>query len=459
MLQKAPFTAPPVEVTRTEQRFDGFCWGEQPSIALLREDDENRHWTRTFVDERRRPAAPSRASLWDLLDRRALQAPGLARVPRSCRTARGSCSRTATRSTSPGDGSSPDGDRPFLDRLDLDDAEDRAPLPQREDARTSGSSPSRARTRSTLPDVAPVADRTRRTRSSARSARPSRAPRRARPRTRRRRAPITHIPDPTPAVRAIKKRLVKYKRKDGVDLSFTLYTPPGLQGRHARPGDPLRLSARLRRGVEGRAGHRLGADVHAAAAVPAPAPRRVRRSSTTRRSRSWATRRRPTTRTSSSSSPTRRRRSTRRWSSASSIPDRIGVTGHSHGALMTANLVAHSDLFRAGRRDERLLQQDAHAVRLPERAAVGLGGAERLPQGVAVLLRRQDEGAAPHRPRRGRREPGDDAAAGDEALRGHPRQRRHDAPRHAPARAALVRGAWSRTSSSSSRCSAGSTST
>ena len=29
-------------------------------------------------------------------------------------------------------------------------------------------------------------------------------------------------------------------------------------------------------------------------------------------------------------------------------PDRLGVTGHSHGALMTANLLAHSDLFRAG---------------------------------------------------------------------------------------------------------------
>ena len=38
--------------------------------------------------------------------------------------------------------------------------------------------------------------------------------------------PVTQIPDPTPAVRAIKKRLVTYKRKDGVDLSFTLYTPP-----------------------------------------------------------------------------------------------------------------------------------------------------------------------------------------------------------------------------------------
>ena len=29
-------------------------------------------------------------------------------------------------------------------------------------------------------------------------------------------------------------------------------------------------------------------------------------------------------------------------------PNRIGVTGHSHGALMTVTLVAHSDLFRAG---------------------------------------------------------------------------------------------------------------
>ena len=28
-------------------------------------------------------------------------------------------------------------------------------------------------------------------------------------------------------MRAIKKRLVKYKRKDGLDLSFTIYTPPG----------------------------------------------------------------------------------------------------------------------------------------------------------------------------------------------------------------------------------------
>jgi len=38
---------------------------------------------------------------------------------------------------------------------------------------------------------------------------------------------VTHIPDPTPAVRGVKQRLVKYTRKDGTPLSFTLLTPPG----------------------------------------------------------------------------------------------------------------------------------------------------------------------------------------------------------------------------------------
>ena len=38
---------------------------------------------------------------------------------------------------------------------------------------------------------------------------------------------VTHLPDPTPQLRAITKRLVTYKRADGVDLSFMLYLPPG----------------------------------------------------------------------------------------------------------------------------------------------------------------------------------------------------------------------------------------
>jgi len=36
---------------------------------------------------------------------------------------------------------------------------------------------------------------------------------------------LTHIPDPTPAVARDQERLVKYKRNDRVELSFTLYLP------------------------------------------------------------------------------------------------------------------------------------------------------------------------------------------------------------------------------------------
>ena len=65
MLQKAPFTTPAVEITRTEQRYDGFDWSEQPSIALLGEYDDNRHWTRTFimdVDDPQAEASPALGS-------------------------------------------------------------------------------------------------------------------------------------------------------------------------------------------------------------------------------------------------------------------------------------------------------------------------------------------------------------------------------------------------------------
>ena len=38
---------------------------------------------------------------------------------------------------------------------------------------------------------------------------------------------LTDFKDPSPQLRGITKQLVKYKRADGVDLSFTLYLPPG----------------------------------------------------------------------------------------------------------------------------------------------------------------------------------------------------------------------------------------
>ena len=58
-------------------------------------------------------------------------------------------------------------------------------------------------------------------------------------------------------------------------------------------------------------------------------------------------------------------------------PERVGVGGHSYGAFMTANLLAHSRPVPGRHRPQRRLQPHADAVRLPERAAHVLGGARR----------------------------------------------------------------------------------
>jgi hypothetical protein len=48
------------------------------------------------------------------------------------------------------------------------------------------------------------------------------------------RVPITHFEDPTPRLREIEKRIVRYEREDGVPLSFQLHLPPGY-----KEGTPL----------------------------------------------------------------------------------------------------------------------------------------------------------------------------------------------------------------------------
>ena len=53
----------------------------------------------------------------------------------------------------------------------------------------------------------------------------------------------TKFPDPQPIMRTVTKKLVTYKRPDGVEMSFTLYLPPDYQGRHAPAHRHLGLSA------------------------------------------------------------------------------------------------------------------------------------------------------------------------------------------------------------------------
>jgi dipeptidyl aminopeptidase/acylaminoacyl peptidase len=158
---------------------------------------------------------------------------------------------------------------------------------------------------------------------------------------------VTQLPDPAPAVRAIKKRLVKYKRKDGIDLSFTIYTPPGYQEGTRVPAIlyayPLDFADVARAGqVTGSEQtftrlrqYRLlllaGYAIIDNAAFPIVGDPKKAYDTYLDQLVADA------------------EAAVRKAVELGVVdPERIGVTGHSHGALMTANLVAHSDLFRAG---------------------------------------------------------------------------------------------------------------
>src|SRR5271155_565418 len=224
MVQKAPFFAAATELTRTEQRYVGFAWGEQASTAFLNEYDENRHWRRTFlidVDAQQ----PKQRLIWDLSTDERYANPG-SPVRRQLANGVLVVREEADSIYLSGIGSSPDGDRPFLDRLDLKTLKSERLFRSDKDCYEQFLSFTGPDTKAFLtwhqsPTDPPIAF----VRSLGKSV-INDAPAGEAVFTSTSVA-LTHIPDPAPAVRAIKKRLVKYKRDDGLDLSFTLYTPPG----------------------------------------------------------------------------------------------------------------------------------------------------------------------------------------------------------------------------------------
>ena len=243
-----------------------------------------------------------------------------------------------------GGGASPDGDRPFLDRLDLKTLKyerlfrsDKTSFERflsfvGPDARTflswhqSPSDPPNAFIRTLGKPVDGSAGEAIVTSSSA---------------------AVTHLPDPTPEVRAIKKRLVKYKRADGLDLSFTLYTPPGyVEGTRV----PTILSAYpLDYADPSKAGQVTGSQetftqlrqyrllLLAGYAIIDDASFPIVGDP----KKAYDTYLEQLVADAKAAVDEAVRLGV-------ADPQRIGVTGHSHGALMTVNLIAHSDLFRAG---------------------------------------------------------------------------------------------------------------
>ncbi len=161
--------------------------------------------------------------------------------------------------------------------------------------------------------------------------------------------PITRFEDPAPQIREIEKRIVRYEREDGVSLSFELHLPPGYQEGTRLPtvlyAYPLEYSGASTAGqVSGstRRFNRISGPSHlffllrGYAVLDRTAMPMIGDPETTY----------------DTFVPQLVADAEAAVAKAVEIgvtdPERIGVIGHSHGGLMVANLLAHTDLFSAG---------------------------------------------------------------------------------------------------------------
>ena len=201
---EAPFSREPTELARTEFRYAGISWTED-GTALLTENDRRTRWTRTHV-----VAGGESRTLWDRsTEDRYANAGNPVTSPRpGGRVIR----QTGDAIYLTGAGSSPEGDRPFLDRLDLRTFETERLFRSGEDAYEVVTAVLSDDGRSVLTrretPVDPPNYHVRDTASGETRA-------------------ITSFQDPAPQLTGIEKALVTYARADGVQLSGTLYLPPG----------------------------------------------------------------------------------------------------------------------------------------------------------------------------------------------------------------------------------------
>ncbi|HSU26359.1 MAG TPA: prolyl oligopeptidase family serine peptidase [Pyrinomonadaceae bacterium] len=160
---------------------------------------------------------------------------------------------------------------------------------------------------------------------------------------------LTDFQDQAPQLRGIKKQLVRYKRPDGVDLSFTLYLPPNYKEGTRLPtvvwAYPLEFTDASTAGQVSGSTNRftqIGGISHLFFLL-----------------QGYAVLDDTTMPVVGDPLTVNDTYVDQIVSSAKAAidkgvemgvvdPDRVGVGGHSYGAFMTANLLAHSDLFRAG---------------------------------------------------------------------------------------------------------------
>ncbi len=348
LMLKAPFAGKPTEIFRTEQRFAGLEFGEKGGWAFIRDFDRSRRWNRTFLINVDNPSQPPKL-VWDRSSQDRYSDPGTP-VTRGGPAGgggrgggggggRGGIGERPIRQDGDfiyltGTGSSPKGDRPFLDKFDLRTLKSERVFQSEEKGYESfvallDSAGTQIMTRYESPKDPPN--------FYIRSVGSGE------------KKPFTNFPDQAPQLAGITKQLVTYSRSDGVQLSFTLYLPPGYQ-----PGRPLPTviwayprefgSASTAGQVSGSqyrfttisgASHLFfvleGYAILDDATMPVIGDPETMNNTYVEQVVASA-----------------KAAIDKAAAMGVTDPNRVAVGGHSYGSFMTANLLAHSRLFRAG---------------------------------------------------------------------------------------------------------------
>lgn len=331
MMLDAPFTGEAREIVKTQHRYSGFTWTANKDIALLTEYDRDRRWNTTFLFDMNHPGMQD--TLFDLSTNDDYHDPGsplFDRLPNNDYV----IAQDGDWAFYSSSGASPNGNFPRLDKINIRNGMRETIWETEKDSYSqfisfTGSGHDsyiiRKESKTEVPNFYLLNEKDGRVRQ------------------------LTFFKDPAPQLTGIEKRIIKYNRSDGVPLSGTLMLPPGYTAGEKLPlfiwAYPLEYSDK------NTAGQIRGSDntftflrgdnpaffltqgyaVLMNATIPIVGDPETMNNTFIEQAVSSG-------------------RAAIDYLDSLGIIDRsrVGVGGHSYGAFMTANLLAHSDDYAYG---------------------------------------------------------------------------------------------------------------
>jgi len=346
-----PFTGEPVKFIATEMRYSGITWGRE-DFAII---SEGLSRTRIRVTSTFNPADPqnTKKKISELNSDDSYGNPGRF-VSEPNNFGRGVLLFTDKGKSLflSGNGASPEGDRPFLDKYDIATAKTtrlwRSEAPYYETisassgfsvgGRNDANSPfidiSKGLIMTSRQSVAEVPNYFIRNLKNGKLTQ------------------VTKFENPYPQLSGVSKELVKYKRKDGIDLSFTLYLPAGYNKEKDGPLPTLLWAYPREFNDAAAAGQVSGSPFMFTRVSPASALAYVTQGYAILYDAAFpivgVEGKEPNDNFIEQLVSDAEAAINKAVGMGVTDPERVAVSGHSYGAFMTANLLAHTRLFAAG---------------------------------------------------------------------------------------------------------------